>query len=51
MEIKRDCILYSSQLKGREACKGLQELFCRKENCKFYKSNREYEADGRRKEL
>jgi len=45
-EIKTDCILYNAEKKD---CKGLNCLYCGKEECGFYKSNKEYKADGSKK--
>lgn len=41
--IKTDCIQYSSE---KVDCKALKCLYCRTENCGFYKSNSQYNADG-----
>ena len=51
-EIKEDCILFCNKelyfKKGRQEgyCKGLNELYCKKEHCRFYKSNQKYRIDG-----
>ena len=37
VEVKTDCILYDNMDDKKEYCKGLTELFCKKEICKFYK--------------
>lgn len=34
-EVKEDCIMYS---KVKEDCTALNDLYCQKENCKFYKT-------------
>jgi hypothetical protein len=44
-KIKRDCFGYSAI---REDCYILKKLYCRNENCKFYKTRKEYEQ-GRKK--
>jgi len=41
--IKTDCILYWPE---KQDCKGLRCLYCFSGDCKFYKSNREYNQDG-----
>lgn len=51
MDIKKDCILYDAKF-GRSSkgmCKGLKKLYCDVEDCVFYKSSGEYNADGKRK--
>lgn len=35
MEIREDCFAYNEKTKE---CDALKELYCAKENCKFYKS-------------
>ena len=35
-EAKKDCFAYTTN-KGTPMCKALKELYCKKENCKFYK--------------
>lgn len=42
MPTKRDCILY----KDEKHCVGLNDLYCSKENCNFYKSTKEYNKYG-----
>lgn len=44
-KIKRDCFGYSAI---KEDCSVLKKLYCRNENCKFYKTRNEYEQ-GRNK--
>lgn len=46
MAVKKDCILYK---KESGVCKGLRALYCRKEECAFYKSKRYYNSDGTKK--
>ena len=46
--IKTDCIFHVNKIKG-EGCTALKELYCSKEKCGFYKSRREYNADGTKK--
>lgn len=43
-EIKKDCFAYMSDNQYR-GCMCLNELFCRKENCKFYKTKEEAKKD------
>lgn len=38
MEIKEDCFAYD---KKNNECTALTELFCMKEKCKFYRSNKD----------
>lgn len=38
MTVKKDCILYDKEL---ERCRGLKALYCRKENCAFYKTEKD----------
>lgn len=46
---KTDCILYRHE--GPDGlCLGLKELYCKTEDCSFYKSNKEFNQDGRRKD-
>lgn len=41
---KRDCIIYDKETKE---CKGLNKTYCIfEEECAFYKSKKEYRADG-----
>ena len=35
MEVKEDCFAYDSKYKQ---CDALNDLYCKKENCRFYKS-------------
>ena len=45
---KEDCIF---RKKGsRQPCEVMKKLYCRKETCAFYKSSREYNKDGTKKE-
>lgn len=37
MEPKTDCFAYSDKFSNRPMCKALNGLYCRAENCKFYK--------------
>ncbi len=46
-KVHEDCILYD---KEKSECKGLKSLYCRSGKCVFYKSNKEYDKDGTRKE-
>ena len=45
--IKKDCILYSDKTNN---CMGLREIYCKKEHCNFYKSSKEYNKDGSKKD-
>lgn len=38
MGVKKDCILYDEEL---ERCRGLKALYCRKEDCAFYKTEKD----------
>ena len=40
IEVKKDCQMYNKTLYGNSegGCSGLNELYCKKEKCKFYKS-------------
>lgn len=38
MQIKKDCYAYNQK---KNDCNVLKELYCRKEECSFYKSNKE----------
>ena len=38
MAVKTDCILYDKEL---ERCRGLKALYCRKEDCAFYKTEKD----------
>ena len=42
MEIKRDCFAYRNGKTG-EKCHALDDLYCRLENCKFYKEKCQYD--------
>lgn len=37
---KEDCFAYMETL-GRPTCKALKEMYCAKEECKFYKNRKE----------
>lgn len=37
IEEKTDCLLHNGIKAGKGCCKGLKELYCKKEICKFYK--------------
>ena len=45
--VKTDCILYHPE---KQDCKGLRALYCFSGSCVFYKSSKEYNPDGTRKE-
>ena len=45
-QIKTDCIFYWPE---KHDCKALKCLYCFTEKCKFYKSSKEYHADGTKK--
>lgn len=38
MEIKKDCYAYDV---NNNKCRALRDLYCKKEQCTFYKSNKE----------
>lgn len=42
--IKTDCFAYSKK-RTTEDCKVLKHLFCKNENCKFYKTVEQHKAD------
>lgn len=42
MEVKKDCNNYD-EIKNE--CKGLDELYCKKENCSFYKNRDKFIQD------
>lgn len=46
MEIKRDCIIYN-----QNKCIGLTYTWCKREECSFYKSDKEYDREKYLKEL
>ena len=46
IKIKADCFAYDPTLKNRP-CKALTDLYCAKENCKFYKSKEQYQKELR----
>ena len=54
-EVKRDCFAYIASKRGIGQCLALHMLYCRKENCNFYKSKEQYENEleeiKRRKKL
>ena len=41
--VKKDCFAYSIK-SGHEECIGLKKMYCRCEECVFYKSKEEYAA-------
>lgn len=44
---KIDCIHYKP---GKKECRALKKLYCKTEcRCGFYKSNKEYDKEGKRK--
>lgn len=45
---KTDCIFYAQTRRG-EYCKGLKELYCISEKCRFYKPESTYNPDGTKK--
>lgn len=46
IEVKKDCMMYRNTLYGKgEDCSGLNELYCRKEKCKFYKKKNKAEQE------
>lgn len=42
IKVQRDCILYKSE----NVCAGLKQMYCKKENCNFYKNRKEYNKYG-----
>ena len=48
-DVRRDCILYREGI-AQDYCDGLRELYCKSGECHFYKSAKEYNRDGTRKE-
>lgn len=38
MEIRKDCYAYNTY---KNKCRALNDLYCQKEKCRFYKSNTE----------
>ncbi len=43
--IKRDCFAFEAEneMTNKDRCAALTKLWCREENCKFYKTRKEYE--------
>lgn len=41
--MKEDCIFI---IKANKECRALDDLYCRFEECPFYKSNKKYNLDG-----
>ncbi len=43
--IKRDCFAFEAEneMTNKDRCTALTKLWCREENCKFYKTRKEYE--------
>lgn len=40
-EVKKDCFAYDeTKVSDKDRCKALNELYCRKENCRFYKKSK-----------
>ncbi len=37
IEVKKDCKLYDDTGIDKWKCKGLNDLYCKREKCKFYK--------------
>lgn len=44
MEAKKDCFAYSVK-NGKEECSGLKEVYCKYEDCHFYKTRAKLVAD------
>lgn len=42
IEVKKDCFEFD---KTNNCCKALRELYCKRENCVFYKSKEQYEKE------
>ena len=49
IEEKKDCFAYPQE--GEEGCFCLKDMFCKKENCKFYKPNTEITREEIEKSL
>lgn len=45
---RTDCIFYN-ETKRREYCGALKELYCSNEDCKFYKTEQDYNPNGAKK--
>lgn len=41
IEVKKDCKLYNDIDKKEGFCRGLNDLYCKRERCKFYKPKQE----------
>lgn len=44
-EVKKDCFAYNQMMNG---CTALKRLYCKEENCKFYKTKKQLD-DERKK--
>lgn len=42
IEVKTDCFGFD---KAKQNCKALKELYCKNENCRFYKTKKQYEKE------
>ena len=42
--VKKDCFAYNEKLVNR-SCTALRELYCAKEECKFYKTKEQYQKE------
>lgn len=42
-EARKDCIFFceADGVRKKDRCEALREVYCRVENCKFYKTNKE----------
>ncbi len=38
--------MYYPLYRNRTACKALNKMYCKEEECEFYKSGKEYNEDG-----
>lgn len=47
--MKRENCIFYAQNKRTEYCKALKELYCTREDCKFYKADNAYYLDGTRR--
>lgn len=45
-EEKKDCIFNKPTYGNRVMCTALNRMYCREEECGFYKSGNEYDAEG-----
>lgn len=43
--VKRDCFAYREKTEYLGYCTALRELYCRCEECKFYKNRKRYERE------